>query len=310
MKKIALISTFCNNDEKIEVLRKNLIEFKKLGVDTMVLSPLQLPSDIIELSDFVFFTKENPVLSWPIRAQTFWVKRQTKHGMLVLHNGIADYGWAALYQFKKLFQIASTYDYNIYYQVTYDLVIDDVVKSAIESNKTNLIYPRQNINNPEEIFDYSLHFNIFDKNNIKNIGEFIDYDRYLNNLEMVAEYDAYLWSQEFGIEVSEEYVKDYIYYHDGNEHFNHSLSDKYKMFYTRPYNLDEGKMSFIFYELKEEVKININDVIYENIDEFLIYKTDIDCEDVTKFIVYTENEEIDYTEQYNLDKERNVAYYE
>ena len=62
MKKIVLISTFCDTEEKIIVLKENILSLKQLGLDTLVISPLILPAEIIEISDFVFFTKENPIL--------------------------------------------------------------------------------------------------------------------------------------------------------------------------------------------------------------------------------------------------------
>ena len=40
MKKIALISTFCDNQEKLDLLKKNVIKIKELGVDVMIISPL------------------------------------------------------------------------------------------------------------------------------------------------------------------------------------------------------------------------------------------------------------------------------
>jgi hypothetical protein len=43
MKKIALISTFCDNQEKIDLLKENVIKNKKFwDVDVMVISPLKL----------------------------------------------------------------------------------------------------------------------------------------------------------------------------------------------------------------------------------------------------------------------------
>ena len=40
----------------------------------MVIRPnfVIVKQDIIDLCDFFFYTKENPVLNWPVRAFTFW----------------------------------------------------------------------------------------------------------------------------------------------------------------------------------------------------------------------------------------------
>jgi hypothetical protein len=49
MKKLALIGTFCHNQEQLDTLKDTILEWKKLNVDTLVLSPLHLPEDIIKL---------------------------------------------------------------------------------------------------------------------------------------------------------------------------------------------------------------------------------------------------------------------
>ena len=74
MKKIALISTFCDNNEKVEVLKETIIILKNKGMDVMCLSPnfINLSKEIVELSDFIFYTKENPILKWPEKSMTSW----------------------------------------------------------------------------------------------------------------------------------------------------------------------------------------------------------------------------------------------
>jgi hypothetical protein len=62
MKKIALISSFCDNTEKLDLLKKNIQKIKSLGVDVMVISPLKLDDEMIEICDFLIYTKENPLL--------------------------------------------------------------------------------------------------------------------------------------------------------------------------------------------------------------------------------------------------------
>ena len=117
MKKLALISTYCDTEEKKEVLVQNLIELRSLGVDTLVLSPIPLGGDIFEYCDFLFYTKENPILNWPERSYSHWHKQELKTKSTVLHSFSIDYGWAALYQAKKLSQIGLSYDYDIYYHM-------------------------------------------------------------------------------------------------------------------------------------------------------------------------------------------------
>ena len=136
MKKLALIGTFCHKKEQLDRLRITITEWKKLGVDTMVLSPLHLPQDIIELCDYYYYTKDNPLLHYPTRSTRFWYGI---HG-IQLEKSLPDYGWARLFQMKKLAEIASTYDYDIFYQTEYDLEIDDYVKNYVNNNTKKFNY--------------------------------------------------------------------------------------------------------------------------------------------------------------------------
>ena len=58
MKKIALLSTFCDTPEKIKVIIENSRILKSLGVDVMVNSPIHLDSEVVKEFDFYFKNKE------------------------------------------------------------------------------------------------------------------------------------------------------------------------------------------------------------------------------------------------------------
>ena len=73
MKKVALISTYCDNQEKIDVLLKNINIVKSYGLDVIVISPIVLPENIQKQCDYFFLTKDNPVLEWPKKA-IFWTQ--------------------------------------------------------------------------------------------------------------------------------------------------------------------------------------------------------------------------------------------
>ena len=57
MKKIALISTFCDTDFKKNILHENVKKIKSLGIDVMLISPnfIEIHQKTIELSDFSFY---------------------------------------------------------------------------------------------------------------------------------------------------------------------------------------------------------------------------------------------------------------
>ena len=157
MKRIALISTFCDTPLKLDTLKENIIKVKKIGLDVMVISPLHTPKNITDLCDYYFETKDNPLLGWPVRAYTHWHNQQTPSGRVTFHRGLKDYGWAALYQFKKLSQIALSLDYDMFYHMIYDLVIDGVVEQEMREDH-NVVHPRRNPKNYDDIWDVNLTF--------------------------------------------------------------------------------------------------------------------------------------------------------
>jgi hypothetical protein len=299
MKKIALISSYCDSVEKIQILKENILKVKSLGLDTFVISPITLPSEIIELSNFVFFTKENPLLVWPVRSFTFWKTIFTNDGWVTMHHNVADYGWAGLYQIKKMSQIALTYEYDIFYHMIYDLDIDAQVESEIVNNDINLIHPRVNPNNPNDLWEATLHFMVFDRNTMEDIVNRINLDVYLNG-NGVAEGQALKWAKEIPLTISEHPVKDQIYYWKDVDFFNHSKNENYRFFFSKNDNTEiwvgepptseylDGNLRIVFYNILNttDITISVNDVEYSfTIDKSQMIKLDCKSKDVNQFII-------------------------
>ena len=139
--KIVLISSYCDTKEKINVLINTIKTIKSYNLDVMVNSPLPLPSDVINMCDFYVQTKENPLLYWPQKSVMSWVRHTDKNKEIVFKRSVIDYGWAALYQTKKLSEYALTYDYDRYYHIIYDTEIGDTVVSTFLSDKKCNFYP-------------------------------------------------------------------------------------------------------------------------------------------------------------------------
>ena len=305
MKKIVLISSFCDTQEKIDILRENILILKNLGLDTLVISPLTLPKEIIEISDFVFFTKENPILNWPVRGFTFWQTHYSKDGWVTMHRNVGEYGWAGLYQIKKMSQIALTYDYDLFYHIIYDVEIDQYVIDTINSNTKNLLHPRINPNKNDDWWDVTLHFMIFDKETMKKIVDVIILDDYLKS-DGVAEGQALLWSKKFEIKISETPVKDKIYYWGERGFFDYSNNPEYKFFigkndqwttvWVNENDVNTLKhlnsnLRFYFYDFKkpQNIILKVDGIIFEKVlYENQIIELDIDsCE--VKNIVLEDN---------------------
>lgn len=316
-KKIVLISSFCDNQKKMDVLKENLIKLKSLNLDTMVIVPNFLPVDeeIIKLSDFVFYTKENPLLKYPIRQYTHWYEKQLPDGRVTtLHRGFADYGWAALYQTKKLSQIALTFDYDLFYHLIYDVEIDDVLVSELSKNDANIIHPRRNPNHPDEIWECTLHFMVFDRDMMSKIEKEITLEEYMST-NGVAEGEVLKWTKKFDIKTSEHCVKDKIFYWENFDFFNVSPFPEFKMFlsknpelkiwlgYETPYSeLLPTNLRIVFHEIPDGTKVDVV-VNGENYSlspkNWEIIEIPVDSQSIKEIIFIYDGKNYDFTKEYS-----------
>lgn len=297
MKKIALISSYCNTENKLDILEKNIITLKSSGVDVMLMSPISINTRIISLCDFFIYTKENPILRWPVRAHTFWLNFINKHGdNLFLHRDIDDYSWAALYQTKKLSEISLTYDYDIFYHMIYDLDITNDVISDINNNIVNRTYHRLNPKNESEFWNITLHFMSLDRYNLKFFSDNILYDDYVSKIGFAENYIESILNQ-LNLTKSEFPVKDIIRHIDSDDEdvFNYSKDKSYKIFFSKI----SDKYCFIIYGCDSNIinKITLNngnilDFDYET-------PTNIDCDVISSFKVFTDYGVEEYSDVLN-----------
>ena len=304
MKKIALISTFCDTKEKQKILKDILIKLKTLGVDTMVLSPIPLSQDTISISDFFFFTKENPILKWPERANTFWWKNKNKYGKeLIFHKDIDDYGWAALYQTKKLSELALTYDYDIFYHMIYDTEISKELENDILENKVNITYHRINPNDSSNQWNVTLHFLSFDRKNLEFFTSKINKETYLVNNGFAEEFAESIINQ-MNMTPSEFPVKDLVRYVDISEQaFTYSKSLNYNIFFSNYLN----EFSFVVYDIKEgNLQVFINDEEIFDIEDFIIKK--FIKTDIKSFKVSFNEDSIEYIDIINSIPRNSIEY--
>tara|TARA_R110000803_G_scaffold210455_1_gene282311 strand:- start:866 stop:1807 length:942 start_codon:yes stop_codon:yes gene_type:complete len=309
MKKIALISTFCDTEEKQIILYENVLKLKNLNIDVLALGPnfIQLPTHITEACDYFFYTKDNPILEWPVRAYSHWLEFPHKEEILHMERCLGDYGWAALYQTKKLAQIALTFDYDIFYHLIYDVDIDDNIIEELKSNDVNIIHPRENPNNPGEIWETTLHFMVFDRIMLEKIEKEIQLDEYLRT-EGVAEGEVLKWKNKFNIPTSGHLVTDKIFYWSGFDFFDYAIFEGFKIFIGKE---DNTNLRIVFHSFNNNKKITI-EINGESKEYEIIPKDYIEFPYLPKDIKqikfkYLDNE-VDFTKQYEGIM-RNQIYY-
>jgi hypothetical protein len=324
MKKVALISTFCDTEIKQNVLEENIKKIKSLGIDVIAISPIVIPQHIVNLCDYFFYTKDNPLLKWPIRIYTHWYEMPISEGRITtLQRGLADYGWAGLYQVKKLSQIALTFDYDMFYHLIYDLEIDEVVENEFRSDNINIVHPRRDPNHPETLWETTLHFMVFDREMMERIEKEITLDEYLGTNGM-AEGEVLKWKNKFNIPTSDHPVKDKIFYWGDYDFFNYSPFSEFKIFLSKnepitiwlgenpiydeilPENL---RIVFHGFDHINEIKIQINGVEYTKTPSpWEIIEFPVSSQNITEIIFTYNNNTVNFTEKYN-DIMMNQIYY-
>jgi hypothetical protein len=302
-RKIGLISTFCDSDEKINLLKETIIILKNKGMDVMCLSPnfINLPKEIVELSDFIFYTKENPILEWPEKSMTLWKRIFTDKGEVRIHHFYPDYGWAALYQFKKLSEIALTFDYDMYCWFVYDSDIDDIILEEIDNNEINIIHPRiagDNISHRG-----TFHFTPMDKKITKILSDDITKERYLG--VNVAEEIYNDWIDLGYLKVKSHPIKDKMGAIDLNGNSFHNLVNgkikDFKLFVEKT----EYKIRIVVFDILINIPIiiGINGKDYKynlKVNENLLLEFEENCLDIVNLNIKVNGINYDFSEEYSI----------
>jgi hypothetical protein len=223
-----------------------------------------------------------------------------------LHRDIDDYGWAALYQVKKLSEIALTYNYNIFYHVIYDVNISDQLVQDIINNKFNTTYHRINPNDPLDQWDVTLHFLSFNRNNLIKFKDKITKENYLK-LNGFAEEFVKNILKDIPMSMSSFPLEDLIRYIDPKDEnvFNYSLTEYYDVFFSN--YLDE--FSFVLYNIKEgNIKVLINNIEIDNIESLVPKRFNKKDLDINSFEIIFNDKSMNYVDIIN-NIPRNVIKY-
>jgi hypothetical protein len=324
MKKIALISTYCDTQEKKDVFLKLVKKVKSLGVDVIAISPLPLDKEYIDACDYLFFTKENPILTWPVRLFTFWRQFPLSDGRIAtMQRGVGDYGWAAVYHVKKLTQIMLGYDYDVFYHMIYDLDVDSIVEESLKNFQGNMVYPRRDPNNPDTLWETTLHFMSFDRELMEKVEKEITIEGYLST-NGVAEGEVLKWKNKFNIAVSDHPVKDKIYYWKDYDFFDYSPVKDFKLFLSKNEEMDiwlgenpiystklTSNLRILFYGFSElnDLKIVLNGEVFNlNPKPYEFIEFPIESNKITQIILMYDGVDYDLIKKYE-DVKMNQIYY-
>jgi SAM-dependent methyltransferase len=252
-KKVALISSFCDTQEKTDVLEKNIKIVKENGLDVILISPISLPESVIKLCDYFFYTKDNPVLNWPVRGMRAWVNIDIDGVSRRLSRTYPDYGFAGLTQIKQLSEIALNFEYDQFYHMIYDLKIDENVVEGFHSSKDYNLYPSKR---NDFVWEVGLHYMIFNRENLKEFISHISLDSYVS----LTDTDAFEWLKHMKtiipFQIEKTPVEDEIYFYEHTDFHDYSPTDKFKLFIEKN-DMTLEPIKLLFYNLTEEKEVKI-----------------------------------------------------
>lgn len=295
MKKIFLISTYCDNLKKIKVLEKNLDIIKSFGFDSLVLSPIKLPDFIIEKCDFFYRTKENPVTPITEKCYIHWRVIDVDNKQYKLERFFPEYGWADLYQRKTLSNISLIYEYDIFYHIIYDTKFDDGLLNEINQDKFNVYYSNQSTNG--DINEFSLHFLPLNKEMLIDFGVYLNKNQYISSHDLPHEY-MLKWIKKNDIKKEKYIVQEEINYYDEINFFSQTKNDKFDIFLGKD-ETNKTTNSFIFYNVKQPITLIINDNRVFEICDDVVIKTNLYTQDIKSIVIRENGSTINYMEEYN-----------
>lgn len=246
MKKIALITSFCNTEEKLKILHNNLISIKEMGLDTMVFSFFHLPQYITDLTNYTLIIKENPVFTWPGKYINYWYGFESTDFSIHMSTATPDYGYAVLNQIKRMSKLALSMDYDHFFIIDYDLNINETAKNILLDSKPNSFYPGKR---GDGAFPVSLYLVSLNKKYLTKFTNLISEETYLvNTLDSVESWLHKILPYIPGI-IENQVVEDLVYNYQNTNIFDYSLIKDIKLFIHKIENQD---IKFIFYGFKNE----------------------------------------------------------
>lgn len=289
-----VITSYCDNEEKLDILRKNIGILKQYNKDICIHAHYPLPMDIQKDVNYYIYDKSNPIINFDKRSIIMW-RNDDIYRLNILKR---DYGFTVASQIKQSIVFLRNMGYDIAHVLNYDIIIEDFV-----------------IDNFKKIIDYSGIF--YNKDESINLTTFsININKHLNEIKKISE-DDYIYMNEFWF--AEKYLEDkfkvksknnlYITNQDPRDHIRHQPSEFFqfdlvecsihvgeRIDWINNDKIYSGKYSTYLYNIKNnnnvDFKIFKNDELYlhENVNNNKMINTNITIDEIkTSFGYYESN---------------------
>lgn len=265
MKKAILISSHCDNQEKKDLLIKNIKLIKKNNIDVFLYSSVHLENEIIDLSDYYIFTKTNPILTYPLKGMFSWKIFQTKQGLYKISHIYDDWGWAGITQYKNMISLARNLNYDIFYLMIYDVEITENVLKIFKENQHTLFFPSKHKNNKNgEQWKVGSHLICLNKNDCENFLNEITLENYLKNPNNILENFIEEIQVKYNWNVSNILIEDLIQIRTITFNDKELLNKTVKVYFIN--SIEQNKYGVLLFDVKESflLKIVVDDVVIKH----------------------------------------------
>ena len=248
------ITSHCDNNYKLELLKNNINILKTNGFQVLVSSHIPLDKEILESIDYFIYDKSNPILYYPERALKFWKTIWVKGIFWELKTYLPDYGWTVLNQFKKISAFCKTLDYSQFTIINYDVKISPGMLGEFDGNILSTVKWRDGGNRFPSLIFFSLIRDDFFK-----FADSISRKKYAKTKHDPETYaGTLLFDLNTKMEVFADDVEDVVDFKiikDDSIYDCNTINDHFKLF--------KDEDAILIYDLKHKVKFNVDDEIIE-----------------------------------------------
>tara|TARA_R100001377_G_C3194333_1_gene111953 strand:- start:1660 stop:2607 length:948 start_codon:yes stop_codon:yes gene_type:complete len=248
------ITSHCDNNEKLELLKQNITTLKQNGFRVLVSSHIPLDEEILKSIDYFIYDESNPILHYPERALKFWktvwvpeMVNGLDGAFWELRSYIPDYGWTVLNQYSKMSAFCKTLDYTNLTIINYDVKLTPKMLGDSTSNiMSTVMWKDGNVRFPSLIY-FTLNSNDFFR-----LTELFNKQDYIDNKYDSETYLGVLL-KDFKYEVFEDLVEDEVEFKEIEDEYIwnvNNINDEFELFYDYDY--------IIIYTIKNKVIFNID----------------------------------------------------
>ena len=273
MKRSVVIFSHCNTEQKISVLRNNILKLKSYSnLDIILTSHISLPQDIIDSVEYFIYDKSNPILNWPQRGMFFYKIFPMGNSKVYLNYIQPDYGWTVFNQLLLGGNLSYLKQYDITYFMNYDLSLDSNLDSIFSSQDQQSYFFSVKNWHDSTIFpglilfkvNKSQLFHILSNTTLENYCKDGIPEHFLSDI--IQDFD-YI-HPEYNITDQIDYYDKNNYYTNNSNPFTDSIYPEFDYFmsnydFTKWYCNDKGKMylnSTFFFNIKEEITIKVDNI--------------------------------------------------